>query len=369
MDFAFSEEQTTVRELAREILAKEVSPERLKAAEASADWTDAELWSRLAEANLLGLAVPEALGGMGMGFAELCVLLEEIGRQVAPLPAYATLVLGALPLTAFGTEAQRKDWLPRVASGEVVLSAALDAVATAALDGRNFRIDGSAEAVPFAGSADRVLLPASLDGTTTLFWVEPGAAGVTATRRTTSTGEPLFDLALSGVSVEAEALLGGEVADGAAIRDWLRERALVALCALQVGVSGSALEITTGYVREREQFGVPIGSFQAVQHRCADAFIDLETMRWTLWRAAWRLDQGLPASREVAVAKFWTAEGGSRIANAALHLHGGLGSDIDYPIHRHFLWSKALELSLGSATPQLVWLGRDMARTGPQESG
>jgi alkylation response protein AidB-like acyl-CoA dehydrogenase len=115
------------------------------------------------------------------------------------------------------------------------------------------------------------------------------------------------------------------------------------------------------------QFGVPIGSFQAVQHRCADAFIDVDALRWCTWRAAWRLAEGLPAAREAAVAKFWAAEAGARVANAALHLHGGLGADVDYPIQRYFLWSRALELELGGAEPQLAWLGKDMARTGPED--
>jgi hypothetical protein len=120
-------------------------------------------------------------------------------------------------------------------------------------------------------------------------------------------------------------------------------------------------------VKERVQFGVKIGSFQAVQHRAADAFIDLEAMRWTLWQAAWRLAEGLPAERAAAVATFWAAEGGSRIANASLHLHGGLGSDVDYPIHRHFLWSKALELQGGGASATQAKLGAELAQTGPGE--
>ena len=144
-------------------------------------------------------------------------------------------------------------------------------------------------------------------------------------------------------------------------------RRLAATCAHTIGVSERALEITAGDVGEREQFGVPIGSFQAVQHRAAEGYIDLEAMRWVTWRAAWKLSQGLSAERETAVAKFWAAEAGSHIANSAQHLHGGIGVDLDYPIHRYFLWSKALELSLGSAAPHLARLGRDMARTGPQE--
>ena len=163
-------------------------------------------------------------------------------------------------------------------------------------------------------------------------------------------------------------MLGAGSRDGVEILAWLHERALVATCSLQVGVCERALEITSSYVSERHQFGAPLGSFQAVQHRAADCYVDLEAMRWVHWRAAWRLSENLPAFRETRVAKFWAAEAGARIAGAAQHLHGGMGVDLDYPIHRYFLRARQLELSLGGATPQLVTLGRDMARTGPQES-
>jgi alkylation response protein AidB-like acyl-CoA dehydrogenase len=134
---------------------------------------------------------------------------------------------------------------------------------------------------------------------------------------------------------------------------------------MQLGVSERALDMTARYVRERVQFGVPIGSFQAVQHRAADCYIDLEAMRWTTWRAALQVAEGHPSARECAVAKFWAAEGGARIAAACQHLHGGIGVDLDYPLHRYFLRSKALELALGGATPHLVRLGRDLAESGP----
>ena len=182
-----------------------------------------------------------------------------------------------------------------------------------------------------------------------------------------STGAPLFTVTLRKVRVSESDRLGGPDANGEALVRSIREHALVATAALQIGVSDRAIQITAGYVREREQFGVPIGSFQAVQHRAADGFIDLEALRWCTWRAAFRLSAGLPAAREASVAKFWAAEAGSRIANSCVHLHGGMGSDTDYPIQRYFLWSKALELSLGSASPQLAWLGAEMARTGPVE--
>jgi alkylation response protein AidB-like acyl-CoA dehydrogenase len=376
MNFSFTEEQEAIRALAAEILGAEMTQERLRAAEREADWIDAALWQKLAEANLLGVAIPEADGGMGMGLLELCVLLEQVGRAVVPGPWLATLVHGALPLAEFGTEAQRQAWLPRVAAGSARLAAALDDAGSAEgappatrarPDGAGFVLEGAKHAVPGAGGADLLLVPASGARGVGIYLVDPKAAGVSLTARVTSAGEPLFEVTLSGVRVGAEARLGGADADGAAILRWLAPRALTALAALQAGVSERALHITAGYVKERVQFGVPIGSFQAVQQRAADGFIDLEAMRWTLWQAAWRLDEGLPAERDAAVAKFWAAEGGSRIANASLHLHGGLGSDVDYPIHRHFLWSKALELAGGGASATLASLGRELARTGPGE--
>ncbi len=376
MDFAFTEEQDAIRELAAEILGAEMTQERLRAAERTHEWVDAALWKQLAEANLLGVALPEAYGGMGMGFVELCVLLEQAGRAVAPGPWLPTLVHGALLLSEFGSEAQRQAWLPRVASGEARLAVTLEDAGSAAGDAPATRarpkgdavvLDGAKRNVVGAAAADLLLVPARDERGVGIYAVEAGARGLAIEAAETSTGEPLCDVALSGVSVPAGSRLGGREADGAAMLAWLAPRAETAVAALQAGVSTSALRITADYVKERTQFGVPIGSFQAVQHREADGFIDLEAMRWTLWRAAWRLAEGLPAAREAAVAKYWAAEGGSRIANASLHLHGGLGSDVDYPIHRHFLWSKALELQHGGASATLSQLGRDLVRTGPGE--
>jgi alkylation response protein AidB-like acyl-CoA dehydrogenase len=376
MDFRFREEQDTVRELARSILEKEVSAESLRAAEASEGGVDDALWARLAEANLLGLALPEADGGLGFGFLELCSLLGELGRTVAPVPAFPALVLGALPVAAFGTPAQRERWLAPLAAGRLLLTAALsdagsDDPAAPALRARpepgGFALHGAKRAVPCARRAARILVPAATPDGVAIFFVDPEARGAELSAGIRSTGEPLYELRLSGARVADEDRLGGPDADGAAIAAWLHERALVALAALQTGVSERALRATADYVCERVQFGVPIGSFQAVQHRLADAFIDLEALRWCTWRAAWRLAEGLPAAREAAVAKFWAGEAGARIAAAALHLHGGLGSDVDYPIQRYFLASKALELALGGAAPQLAWLGKDMARSGPEE--
>ena len=375
MDFTFSDEQIMVRDLARGILAKEVTPERLKKSEASAEWFDPALSATFAGAGLLGLAVPADLGGMGFGFEELCTLLHEVGRAVAPVPVLPSLVLAGLAITAFGTGAQKKEWLPPLATGEVILTAALVDAASAdpAAPATRARqrsgtwvLDGEKRLVSAVALARRILVPAATEEGVGIFLVDPRAEGVALTPQRTSTGEPLFTVTLSSARVGERDLLGDDARAGGETAHWVHERALVALCATQIGVSEKALEITSGYVREREQFGVPIGSFQAVQHRAADGYIDLESMRWVTWRAAWKLARGLPAAREAAVAKFWAADGGARIASAVQHLHGGIGVDLDYAIHRYFLWSKALELALGGAMPHLARLGRELARTRPQ---
>ncbi len=376
MDFSFGEEHEALRDLAREILGAEVTLDLLKQIEAGDEWFAAALWKQLAESNLLGVAVPEEHGGMGFGVLELVALLHEVGRTVAPLPALPTLVLGALPIARYGTDAQKQRWLPGVASGETILSGALvdaesrepTAPATRARrDGDAWVLDGAKRFVPAVGLSARVLVPALTDGGVGLFLVDPKAAGVTAVGNATSTHEPLFELTLAGVRVPDDDVLGGDARGGAEWLRWIHDAALVATCALQMGVSERAIEIAAGYVKQREQFGAPIGALPAVQHRLADCYIDLEAMRWCTWRAAWRVAEDRPASREAAIAKFWAAEAGSRIANATQHLHGGQGVDREYPSYRYLLWSKALELSLGGGTPQLARLGRDMARTGPQE--
>jgi alkylation response protein AidB-like acyl-CoA dehydrogenase len=374
MDFSFTDDQLMIRDLARGILEKELTPERLREHEATAEAIDRPLWSTLAKAGLLGLAVPTTLGGMGFGIVEACILLEETGRAVAPIPTLPSVVLGALPIARFGTPAQQEHWLPAMAAGDVIVTGALLEAApcdpempttTARRDGDGWRLQGTKQFVPAAHIARRILLFAATETGTGCFLVDPDAAGVTILRHEMSSGQPLFTVDLSDARVEQSDLLGDRV--GAVAPRWLIDRALVATSAAHVGVSEKVIEITSRYVSEREQFGVPIGSFQAVQHRLADCYIDLAAMRWVTWRAAWMLSRLDTAPRETAIAKFWTAEAGSRIADAVQHLHGGIGVDLDYPIPRYFLWSKALELTLGGAASHLVALGRHMARTGPQE--
>jgi hypothetical protein len=376
MDFNFTEEQTMLRDLAREILEQEFTQETLRAIEKDPDWIARDVWQNLAEANLLGLAVPEELGGMGFGIIELCLLLQEVGRSVAPLPAYATLVLAGLPIAEYGTPEQKQRWLAPMAAGKLFLSGAyLDAgsgdiaepATTAAPDGDGWRLQGVKRLVPAAHLAERILVPAATPDGPGLFLIDPKADGVELTRQELTNCEPAFEMRLASVAVTADDLLGGDAKSGCAQVTRAFDCALTALAAMQLGVCEKAVDITVGYVSQREQFGAPIGSFPPVQHRCADMYIDLDALRWTTWHSAWKISDHQHASREAGVAKFWAAEAGSRIATGSQHLHGGAGVDRDYPLHRYFLWSKNIELSLGSAMPQLARLGRDMARTGPQE--
>jgi alkylation response protein AidB-like acyl-CoA dehydrogenase len=371
MDFSLSEEQQEVRDLARKILEDRCTQERLRAVEASEDGIDLELWRDLARANLLGVGLPEAFGGSDLGFFTTCLLLEEVGRAVAPVPALASLVMAALPIARFGSAEQQQRWLPDVVSGEVILSAGLQEagneetarpVTAFRASGDGFRLEGVKICVPAARVAQRVLVPArGADGQVGVFLVDPRGPGVRLEPQTTTNRERQFQLALSSAQVGAEDLLGG-LAQGAEIAQWIADRATAAACAIQLGVSDRALRMTASYAATRVQFERPIGSFQAVHTRAADAFIDVEAMRLTTWLAAWRLSQELPASDEVAVAKYWAAEGGQFVGYAAQHLHGGIGIDVDYPLHRYYLWAKQLELTLGSAPVQLARIGARMAR-------
>lgn len=365
MDFSLTEEQRALADLAAQILGDRCTLERLKAIEASDDRYDGELWAAFAKAGLLGAVLPEEVGGSGGGLVEACLLLEQQGRRVAPLPLLSTLVWGAMPLARFGSAEQQRRFLPGVASGELLLTAALSEsgtdsrapVATAQPDGALWKLTGVKIGVPLAQRAAAVLVPArTADGQTGIFIVEPHAPGVSLARQDTTNWEAQYRMQLSGVAVGRDALLGS-LATGGDILNWIVDRATVGLCAVQAGVCQEAVRITAEYASNRKQFDKPIAMFQAVGQRMADSYIDNEGVNLTMWQAATRLADDMPAAKEIATAKYWAAEGGSRIGHAALHIHGGISIDVDYPIHRYFLWAKQIEYTLGAATPQLAHLG------------
>jgi len=370
MDFSFTEAQTAVTELARKIFRDRLGPAAIKAAEAGDEWFDRATWAQLASSGLLGTALPEIHGGSGHGYLELCALLLEAGAAVAPLPLWPTLVLGAMPIERFGSDAQKRRLLPRVSAGEIVLSAALAEpngndpmqVATSAHpNGSGWKLRGIKTCVPSAAVSERILVPATTSaGHLGVFLVDPRGAGIKLTRQTTTTGEPQGYLELGDAPVAAEDVLG-DPSCGAAVLEWLIPRATVALCAMELGVVDRALTMTASYTTTRQQFDRPIATFQAVSQRAADAYVDVESIRVATWQAAWRIAQGLPAEEAVSIAKFFAAEAGHRVVYAAQHLHGGMGFDVEYPLYRHYLLSKQIELTLGCASDHLARLGQRLA--------
>ena len=372
MDFSVSEEQDSIRALARQILGDACGHEHLAALERdeSGDGIDHALWKSLAEAHLLGIAIEEEYGGSALGLACLFTLFEEAGRALAPIPLLPTLVYGALPISEFGSEDQKKTWLTGVASGDMILTAALEELGSnepreprtkASADGDEWILDGEKACVPAAQQSARILVSAATGPETVgLFLVDPTSPGVSLEGDLANNYERQAHLTLSGVRVSSADVLG-DPTGGAAILEWLMDRVQVALASLQLGICEEALAQTADYTRERKQFGRAIGSFQAVTMRSADAFIDLECMKSTLWQAAWRLEEGLPATAQAAAAKWWACRGGSRVVDSAQHLHGGTGADIEYPIHRYFLWAQQIRVTLGGSADQLVRIGQSLA--------
>lgn len=367
MDFAYSEDQQALFDLAFQILRNHSTPERLKRIERSeGPRFDSDLWAELARAGLLGIGISDDLGGSGCGFLEAAGVIEQVGRTAAAVPYLETVVLGSAPIAEFGSEAQRAALLPRIARGELILTAALveaegdplRPTVQAESAAQGWTLSGTKFCVPYAEVADWILTPARLDdGSVGVFLVDPHHAGVTRTTLTTTSGQPESRLDLDGVAVAEK--LGGDRGD--AVLPWMLERVTAAHASLALGVCTEALRLTAEYTKNRKQFGQPIASFQAAGHRAAGAYIDAEAIRLTARQAAWRLAAGLPAGAQVAVAKFWAADAGHRVVHAAQHLHGGVGVDRDYPLHRYFLYARHLTLTLGHGTEQLRRLGRMIA--------
>jgi 3-oxocholest-4-en-26-oyl-CoA dehydrogenase beta subunit len=367
MDFTLAAETEAIRDLAARILGERSSPERLDAIDAGEDWFDRATYGVLATSGLLGVALPEEVGGAGLGPLELHYVLEQVGATTAHVPVLETVALGAGAIARFGDAAQRRAWLPEVVAGTTLLSAALiepgpgdplrpSTLARPCRDG--WALSGRKSQVPIATLAARVLVPAGLpDGTRGLFLVDPGAVGVTLTAQHTVAQQPLSEMALSDVIVGPADRIG---TDDTVLDDLLR-RARSAYASVQSGVCEAALRLTAEHARTREQFGRPIGTFQAVRQRLADAWIDVEAIRLTSLQAAWRLTEDLDAAAAVTIAAWWAADAGHRVLHTAHHIHGGIGIDLSYPLHRYFRLGKQIEFSLGGASRQLNTLGRALA--------
>jgi len=370
VDFSFSDEQDAVAGVATQIFTGQASTERVKEVERSDNRFDRALWAQLAQANLLGICLPEDDGGSGLGITELCLVLEQQGRRVAPVPLLWSTV-ASLAIAEFGGAALRAAWLPGVVGGDVVLTIGLSEPGggdpfrpwlEATPDGDGWRVTGDKPSVPFAHVASRILVSARVAGTADLLLalVDPRGAGTTGRQAETTDRQLVTHLTFDSAPVAAAEVVAGPERGAAATR-WVIERALTGLCALQLGVAQEALTLAAAYTSTRLQFGKPLSSFQSTAARAADAYIDIEAIRATMWQAAWRLDRGLDASMAVEVAKWWASEAGQRVVHATQHLHGGLGADVEYPVHRYFLWGKQIEDTLGGGSAHLARIGQALA--------
>lgn len=365
MDFALDEQQEMLQAAVRDFLAAEWPEKVLRAMAADEKGYTSELWRRMAGMNLLGLSLPEEWGGVG-GFLDLAAVLEEMGRACFLTPFFAAVVLGAGVIMEAGSEDQQKRYLPAIAAGESVITLALAEEAggctpesiqvKAARRGKEFFISGRKLFVPDAHAADHIVCAARTTEGVTLFIVDIKRAGLNVRPIKTISGEKLYTVDFKNVAVGPENMLG-EAGQGWPAVEKIIGRAAVARCAEMVGIARQVLKMTLDYAKERVAFGHPIGAFQAIQHRCADMLVDAEGARLATYQAAWRISQGLPVGREVAIAKSWAGQACRRVCASAHQVHGAIGFTEDHILNLYTKKASAAAASFGDADYYLDKLG------------
>ena len=368
MDFNIPEELESVKQLAAQILSDFTAVEQLRQLEQQAEPFDGTLWQALAEAGLLGVDIEEAQGGTGLGFYALTSLCEEVGRTVAAVPVVPVLVSAAGTLRRFAGDEQKEQLLPAIANGSLLVSAGLEeynnddptrpACGARSVEG-GFALSGTKIGVSQAARASRILVSATTGEELVVALVDPNAAGVTLSPQVVTSGETRHELKLSEVQVPTEDIVavGGKALEA---MEWALQATRTALSAMAVGVCDKMMRITGQYTSEREQFGRPIATFQAVSHRVADCYIDVECLKLVTQQATSLLDQGRPAGEASTIAKIWCGDVTHRVSQSAQHCHGGTGVDRDYPLHRYCLWARQIELSAGTSAQLTARLGQSI---------
>jgi len=362
LNFTLSEEQEMLRKAARDFLTEKCPKTMVREMEQDERGYSPELWREMANLGWMGLVFPEKYGGSGMSFLDLAVLLDEMGRACLPAPFFSSVVLGGLPVVDSGSEEQKEQYLPGVASGETILTLALteesaqyDAASIrvkAQADSGGYVIHGTKLFVPDAHIADYLLCVARTDEQKaaekgiSIFIVDAKSPGISYTPLKTIAGDKLYEVVFDGVKVPGGNILG-ELDGGWAIAQRVIERAAVASCCTILGTMQAVLEMTLEYAKDRRQFDHPIGSFQVIQHYCANMATDVDGTRFSTYQAAWRLSEGLSATKEVAVAKAWVTDAFGRVITLAHQIHGAIGVTLDHDLHFYTRHGKAAELSFG----------------------
>lgn len=359
MDLTLSSEQELIANTAREFLEARCPASHVRdMSNHDRGWSH-ELWSEMAELGWMGLALPESVGGADGDFADLCLIIEQMGRTLLPSPFLATVVCGALPIVEFGKPDQ-VDLLKGVAAGETVLTlgwsgqsgrwSADQLGVTAKADGDGFRLDGEAWFVPFGGSADHLLIAADGDDGVTVFIVDGSDV---SSERLRTTGHVRADrVRLDGIHVDTSSVLG-EVGKGRTVLDWALERATAATAVEMAGGAQKVLDMTVEYAGQRQQFGTAIGSFQAVQHRCADMAMDVLGARFVAYEAVWRLENDQPELADVSVAKAWVSDAYRRVAASGHQVHGAIGFTQEHDLHLYLRHATDTELTFGDTPHHL----------------
>jgi alkylation response protein AidB-like acyl-CoA dehydrogenase len=361
LDLAFSPEQDMLRQVVRSLLAEHAPLTVVRELEDDPVGFRADLWKQLAALDVLGLLLPEEHGGSGMSALEGVVLYEELGRALAPVPHFVSCVASGIALAVGGTDAQRRDWLPRISSGEAILTPAwiepdggfgprgiqVRAAAAGEPDGEGFVLTGTKRHVAFARAATRlVVLARSGDGVADvdLFLVDPTAPGVSLTQQFSVASDTQYQVELDGVRVAPSDRIGA-AGSGWATWEAVRDDALVLLAAWAVGAADRAQEIAVQYAKDRRQFGKPIGAFQAIAHYLADRQTELDGARTLVHEAAWAHSSGRSVARLAPMAKLFACRVARDVTATAQQIFGGNGFTLDYDVQLYFRRAKALQLS------------------------
>lgn len=354
MDLEFSEEQHLMRDMSRAMLAEHCPIEVVRQMEDDPKGFPEGLWKQVGELGLAGILIPEAHGGSGQGLLEATLVYEEFGRALAPVPHFPSCVLSAGLLLAAGSDAQKGEWLERIASGSAVLAPAWlepdrgygerGVQLAARADGGDFVLSGSKRHVPFARAADRLIVLARTEAGVDLFLLDPNARGVTLTQQLSLGSDCQYRVDLADVRVPASARLGKPGAGWATFSDELH-KGIVLLAAQAIGGAERALEITVDYAKQRKQFDKPLGAFQSLAHYMADASTHIDGGRTLVYQAAWSHDRGRSIAQLAPMAKLFACETYRETTRVCEQIWGGVGFTIEYDIQLFFRRAKQLQLS------------------------
>ena len=358
MDFSFTEEQEMLRRTAHDFLEAECPKALGREMVEDEKGYSPKLWRRMAELGWMGLVFPNEYGGTGGSFLDLVVLLEEMGRACLPGPFFSTVVLGGLTILEAGSEQQKHEFLPKLIEGDIILTLALtepqakynpSSIAVKAVaDGNDYVINGTKLFVPDAHIADYMVCVARTKDGITLFLVDAKSPGISYTLLKTIAGDKQCEVVFDKVRVPGENKLG-ELHQGWAHMEKILQKAAVAKCAEMIGGAQQVVEMTVDYAKQRVQFGQPIGSFQAVQHHCANMLIDVDGSKFITYEAAWMLSQGIPYNMQVAMAKAWVSDAYRRVTALGHQVIGGVAFIEDHDMPLYSKRAKAAELAFGDA--------------------